>query len=332
MAFLKFTTDRTVKRLRWVMVGADLFDTVSTLLGQPSTYWKHPETADELNRAWHHSLSQGWGFYCLESLIVIVLIFLIVSVIPRRIALFAILVYTLGHFFGAAWWLCFHWHFGTGGILIYSIILSAILVLLGFPKSPKSSDGLLHHEQSATTGMYNASMLVVCVAILLGTDFLSIWAWHDFFGYQALASHFRMETLDTNGVSGIGIFHAETEQPIWTKFDYPNDVMESYYFRGKDTFDVVSSSNQPPKYSAYFHGPGKSVVWWLDRQGIGSFTERIFYDTNGDLSKYEVWLDHKWQLVDRRAGTNGVVIDGEWHPLAFDTNRAWTIAAVPTNH
>ena len=332
MAFLKFTTDRTVKRLRWVMVGANLFDTVSTLLGQPSTYWTHPETADELSRAWHHSLSQGWPSYCLDSLIVIVLLFLIVSAIPRRIALFTIFVYTLGHFFGASWWLCYHWQFGTGGIVIYSIILSAILVPLGFPKPPKPSDGPLHQEQSAAKGTFNASLLVVCVAVLLGTDFLSIWARHDFFGYQALARSFKMETLDTNGVSGIGIFHAETEQPIWTKFDYPNDVMESYYFRGKDAFDVVSSSNQPPKYSAYFYGRGKSVVWWLDRQGVGSFTERIFYDTNGDLSKYEVWLDHRWQLVHRRSGTNGVVVGGRWQPIAFDTNRTWTIKAEFTNH
>jgi len=332
MAFLKSTTDRTVKRLRWVMVGFTLLDTFSTLLGQPSTYWQHPETANELSQSWRHSLNQGWPYFCLDSLIVLILVFLIVSIIPRRIALFVIFTYILNHFFGASWWLCYHWHFGVGGVLIYGIILSAILVLWVFPKPSKATDGLLPQEPDATMGASKTGLLVICITLLLADDSSRIWAWHDYAGYLTFAKQFRLEALHTNDMSGIGFFYANTEQPIWTKFDFSNNVMESYYFRGKDTFDVASSSDRPTKYSAYFHGPGKSVVWWLDRQGLGSFTERIFYDTNGDLSKYEVWLGHSWQLVDRRHGKNGVVIDGQWHQLAFDTNRAWTVETTTTNH
>ncbi len=47
MSRIKFTTDQTIRRLRWVMAGVLLFDTVNTLLGQSSTYWQHPGTADE---------------------------------------------------------------------------------------------------------------------------------------------------------------------------------------------------------------------------------------------------------------------------------------------
>jgi len=47
MSLIKFTTDQTVRRLRWVMGGALLFDTLNTLLGQPSTYWQHPAAANE---------------------------------------------------------------------------------------------------------------------------------------------------------------------------------------------------------------------------------------------------------------------------------------------
>jgi hypothetical protein len=167
---------------------------------------------------------------------------------------------------------------------------------------------------------------------VLADDSWRIWTWHDFAGYRAFAKQFKLETSHTNDMSCIGIFYTKTEQPIWTKSYFSNDVIESYSFQGKDTFDVVSSSNRPPNYSVYFRGPGKSVTWWLDRPGIGSFTERIYYDTNGNFSKHEVWFDHTWQLVDRRDGKNGLVIDGKWHQLAFDTNRAWTIDKASTNH
>jgi hypothetical protein len=108
MAFLKFTTDRAAKRLRWVMVGATIFDKFNTLLGQPATYWQHPNTADEINQSWHYSLSHGLPFYLLDSFGIIVMLFLIVSLIPKKIALIVMLTAILNHFFGASFWLCYH--------------------------------------------------------------------------------------------------------------------------------------------------------------------------------------------------------------------------------
>jgi hypothetical protein len=134
MAFLKFTTNRTVKRLRWLMVGVILFDNLNTLLGQPSAYWQHPNAADEINQSWHYSLSHGLPFYILDSFVTISVLFLIVSVIPRKIALIVMFTAILNHYFGASFWLCYHWHFGVGGPLIYGIVLSVILVLFVFPK------------------------------------------------------------------------------------------------------------------------------------------------------------------------------------------------------
>jgi hypothetical protein len=331
MAFLKFTTDRTVKRLRWVMVGALLFDYFITILGQPNTYWQHPEAAVEINQGIYHSLSRGWPFYCFESLIIIVLMFLIVSILPRRTALFAIFTIILNHFFGASTWLCYHWHFGVGGLLVYGVILSAILVLWVPPMPSKATGGLFPQEPEAIMGEFKTILLVICVTLVLVDDSWRIWAWHDYTGSRAFARQFRLDVLHTNDTSGIGIFYSNTEQPIWTKFDFSNGVMESYYFRGKDTFDVTLSSNRPPRYGVFFRGPGKSVTWWLDDAGSGFFTDRIYYNTNGDFSKREVWYKEAWRLVDRRDGKNGLIIDGRWHQLARGTNETWTIEAVSTN-
>lgn len=175
-------------------------------------------------------------------------------------------------------------------------------------------------------------LLVFGVLLVLADVSLRVWAWHYNVSYRAAAKKFRVEALHTNGVSGIGIFEVKTEQPLWTKFDFSNGVNESYYLRGHDVFDVTLSSNRPPKYSVFFRGTGKSVTWWLDRGGSGSFTERIFYDTNGVFFRHEIWFNEAWHLVDRRSGTNGIVFNGQWHQLAFDTNSNWTIEAVSTNH
>jgi hypothetical protein len=180
---------------------------------------------------------------------------------------------------------------------------------------------------------FKSILLVAGVALLAVDVGWRVWVWHYYAGYRALATQFRLESLHTNDASGIGIFYAKTEQPLWVKWDFldaKKSTLETYYFQGHDVFDVSSSSNHPPRYSATIIGAGKSQVWWLDRGGSGSFTERVFYDTNAILSKQEVWYDNKCQLVDRRNGKNGIVISGQWRQLAFDTTGGW-ITSFPTN-
>jgi hypothetical protein len=151
MRFFKLTTDRIVKRLRWVMVGTILFDDFITILGQPNTYWQHPEAAVEINQGIYHSLSRGLPFYLFYSLVIVLFAFLFVSILPRRIALIAIFTAILNHYFGASTWLCYHWNFGPGGAFIYGIILSVILVLWVFSTASKASpEKPLSHEPDAS--------------------------------------------------------------------------------------------------------------------------------------------------------------------------------------
>ena len=126
------------------MVVTILFDKINTLLGQPSSYWQHPETADEINRSWHYSLNRGLPFYITDSVMIVLLLFLIVSTIPRRIALVVAFTVIFSHFFGASFWLCYHWHFGVAGPLIYGMVLSLILVLFvfGTPSNPTAEKAL----------------------------------------------------------------------------------------------------------------------------------------------------------------------------------------------
>jgi hypothetical protein len=139
MPFMKFTTDTSVRRLRWVMVGAMIFDKLNTLLGQPSAYWHHPEAANEGNAFFHLFLSRGLPTYLLFSAVYITVIFLLVSIIPRRLALVSIFAFILGHYFGASTWLSYRWHFGITGPIIYGIVLGVVFVLLAFPTPNKTN-------------------------------------------------------------------------------------------------------------------------------------------------------------------------------------------------
>lgn len=148
---------------------------------------------------------------------------------------------------------------------------------------------------------------------------------------RAAVKQFRFEVLHTNNMSGIGLFRAKTDQAIWTQFSENNaPVIENYFFLGNDLFDVVFRSNRPPVYNVYFRGPGKSMTWWLNANGANTFTEKISYDADGRLSRSEILYDQAWHTVVRRNDKNGILVNGQWRQLRFDTNRMWAIEA-PTN-
>lgn len=133
MALFKFTADKSVKRLRWVMVSAMVFDKLNTLLGQPSAYWQHPTVTDEGNAFFGFFLSRGLPVYLIFSLVYVVAVFLLVSVVRRKISLMILFSFILCHFLGASTWLAYRWHLGVAGPIVYGIILSVLIVWSAFP-------------------------------------------------------------------------------------------------------------------------------------------------------------------------------------------------------
>ena len=152
------------------------------------------------------------------------------------------------------------------------------------------------------------------------------WRLYEYGAFSEDVRQLKIEAVRTDELSGIGLFVAKTREPIWTKVrEHGRPIVEKHFFGGKNVLDINLRSNRPPVFSVYFYGQGKSVTWWTDRGGSGSFTEKIHYDTNGILSRHEAWLDRSWILMDRRNGKNGVVINGEWRRIKFDTNGLWGV-------
>ena len=143
--------DKIIKRLRWVMLGAMLSDTINTLIGQPISYWLSPETVHESNSLSRFFLIQGWPVYFLWNMILFAGVFWLVSILPRIWALICIFSNILGSFNGASCWFFFEWRLGMETPVIFGILLCIILVLIAFPTTSEKTSGIgfLYNESSA---------------------------------------------------------------------------------------------------------------------------------------------------------------------------------------
>ena len=113
------------------MVCVILTDIINTLLGQPKSYWQHPETGAEYNRLIRLIVTQGHLPFVLFLLLYLAGAFLVVSLLPRRLSLIALFSFILCHYFGASTWWVYHWGYGMQASIIYGIILAVVLVLCG---------------------------------------------------------------------------------------------------------------------------------------------------------------------------------------------------------
>jgi hypothetical protein len=127
----------TVKRLRWVMLAAIVLDFAVTLLGQPASYWLHPETVNEADQLFRIFMLRGWTSTLLFYLFYLAGAFLLVSVLSARPALICLFAFLFGHFYGASTWLFFRWRLGMEAPVAYGVLLSAIIVLTEFSQSEK---------------------------------------------------------------------------------------------------------------------------------------------------------------------------------------------------
>ena len=134
------TAIRAVKRLRWVMAGATLLDFINTLIGQPGSYWLHPETVHEANAASRFFLAHGWTAFAAYDLFYIGGLVLLASILPTTIALICIFAFTLGAFAGGSNWFFYEWRLGMQAPVIYGVVLSGVIVMLAFSRAGEASD------------------------------------------------------------------------------------------------------------------------------------------------------------------------------------------------
>ena len=115
-------------KLIWLLVAVVAFDFAVTLLGQPSSYWRDPHTANEGNPAFAWFMVRGTFCYAAFILAYLIGVAVLVRVLPRQIAITTGLVFLLAHYFAASTWLSFHFNLGMSGPIIYAVVLSMVLI------------------------------------------------------------------------------------------------------------------------------------------------------------------------------------------------------------
>jgi len=124
-----------LRRIQWVAVGSLLLDFASTLIGQPHSYWLHPETVHEANALSRMFLLHGWFAIVIYDMAYCGVILWLARVLPPAAALICMFAFIFGGYGGTTNWFFYEWRMGIQAPIVLGIVLSTVIVLLAFAGS-----------------------------------------------------------------------------------------------------------------------------------------------------------------------------------------------------
>ena len=125
---------------------------VLTLIAQPSSYWRFPQTAIRFDGLAIHSstnpmfdffLGHGWPAYLGGVALFAAAVWLMVSLLPKKLAIVAELTVILALCYCGSNWVTVRWNTGTGGAVLYEVAVAILLVNVVLPSiDERDRDGL----------------------------------------------------------------------------------------------------------------------------------------------------------------------------------------------
>lgn len=135
------TQSNLVRRLLGTTILMIATNAFLTLIAQPSSYWISPQTAIRFDRLAIHSstnpmfdffLGHGWPAYLACVALYAAAVWLLVSLLPNRLAIVTELTVILGLCYCGSNWVVVRWNTGTAGASLYvttvAILLAAAIV------------------------------------------------------------------------------------------------------------------------------------------------------------------------------------------------------------
>ncbi|HWD18244.1 MAG TPA: hypothetical protein VHB20_03115 [Verrucomicrobiae bacterium] len=116
------------RRLRWVMMMVIAADFTVTLLGQPASFWPHPETCREGDAVVRVFLSRGWAPFLALTLTYASFMFSLATRLPRTPGLICALSVIFCHFAAVSNWLFYEWRLGMESPVLYGLLLAVAIV------------------------------------------------------------------------------------------------------------------------------------------------------------------------------------------------------------
>ena len=133
LAVLPVVHDREgegLRRLCWLMTLTTTVDGAFTLNGQPASYWRDTLTVHEANPLAKFFLETGWWAYAAYIVALIAVPWFLSMRVSRGTGWVIVLGMTLGGLFGGSNWLFYEWRLGLQAPILYSLILSLMIVWL----------------------------------------------------------------------------------------------------------------------------------------------------------------------------------------------------------
>jgi hypothetical protein len=131
-----------VTRLLAITIVLIAASAVLTLAAQPSSFWSLPQTAVRFDGLAIHSstnpmfdffLGRGWPAYLAGVSLYGAAVWLMVAVLPKRLAMVAEFTVILGLSYSGSNWIIVRWHTGIGGAALYVAAVAIALAAAVFP-------------------------------------------------------------------------------------------------------------------------------------------------------------------------------------------------------
>ena len=133
LTVLPVVHDREGEGLRllcWLMTLTTTVDGAFTLNGQPASYWRDTLTVHEANPLAKFFLETGWWAYATYIVALITVPWFLSMRVSRGTGWVIVLGMTLGGLFGGSNWLFYEWRLGLQAPILYSLVLSLMIVWL----------------------------------------------------------------------------------------------------------------------------------------------------------------------------------------------------------
>jgi hypothetical protein len=147
-------------------------------------------------------------------------------------------------------------------------------------------------------------------ALCLGDLGWRAWTWQHPPAICAIATSISGKPIFVMGnhhdrMDAVSIRQGDAWETVWAQWEFNSDGKPdavSYFFGGRPVMNFNYREGKPPQCEVYFYGPDRSYVRWLDRDGAGAFTERIYYDERGNPARREVLQGQTWRGVAADTG------------------------------
>ena len=159
------TQNNLVRRLLGTTLLMIATNAALTLIAQPPSYWRSPQSAIRFDRLPIHSstnpmfdffLGHGWHAYLACVTLYATAVWFVMSLLPKKLALIAELTIILGLSYSGSNWVVNHWNTGTGGAMLYVAAVAILLanaVVPSLAPSDRTSLNLLCWLMALTTAI-----------------------------------------------------------------------------------------------------------------------------------------------------------------------------------